>query len=75
MARISHWYSPIDESDEEKEKSCIQQTTLANDLGGSAHQWECLSGSETTLEGLAYFDDGRSHHVVYSNWFRFEKNL
>ena len=45
-------------------ESCIQQTASGNDLD----TWECLSGSETSLEGLGYSGGGSSHYIRYSNF-------
>ena len=45
-------------------ESCIQQTASGNDLDA----WECLSSSESALEGLGYYGDGSSHEIRYSNF-------
>jgi hypothetical protein len=46
--------------------SCIQQTSLSTNL---ASEWDCLSSSESALEGLGYNSDGSSDSIRYSNFF------
>ena len=46
-------------------KSCIQQTTPGNDLGS---KWDCLSSSESALEGLGYEWDGSGYKMRFSNF-------
>ena len=45
-------------------ESCIQQTASGTDL----ETWECLSSSESALEGLGYQSDGSSTYIRYSNF-------
>jgi len=44
--------------------SCIQQTSLETDLDS---EWNCLSSSESALEGLKYFG-GDSTNIRFSNF-------
>ena len=47
-------------------ESCIQQTASGDDLGS---EWECLSISESTLEGLVgYRDLSYKNEMRYSNF-------
>ena len=47
-------------------ESCIQQTVAGEKLDS---EWECLSGSETSLDGLGFFTDGSSYLIRFSNFF------
>ena len=48
-------------------KNCIQQTaSIARyDL---ASTWNCITSSDSALEGVEYSQDGTSIHIRYSNF-------
>ena len=46
-------------------ESCIQQTSPATNLNS---EWECLTSSESALEGLGFDSDGSSYYIRYSNF-------
>ena len=48
-------------------KNCIQQTAsiASYDL---ASTWNCITSSDSALEGLEYTKDGTSIHIRYSNF-------
>jgi len=45
--------------------NCIQQISPTYDLDS---EWDCLSSSESALEGLGYFGDGSSGNIRYANF-------
>ena len=47
------------------EESCSQQTASGIDFGS---KWDCVSSSESALEGLGSLRFGNSHHIRYSNF-------